>query len=113
MSRNELIEDLYKRSKKLFDRINKASVFEEPLKDSIIVANISQEKDKENNNIKSYDTLEKAELLDYSMKPNGNLDTGKLKESLSNNLNESSENGSPQGGYITSEGHIIRVSMVI
>ena len=111
MSRNELIEDLYKRGKKLFDRINKASVFEEPLKDSIIVANISQEKDKENNNIKSYDTLEKAELLDYSMKPNGNLDTGKLKESLSNNLNESSENGSPQGGYITSEGHIIRVSI--
>jgi len=113
MSRNELFDELYKRSKKLFDRINKASVFEEPIKDQIIVPNITQEQDKENNNIKSYDTLEKAELLDISMKPNGNLDNAKLKESLTNTLNESSENGSPQmgGGYITSEGNIIRVSI--
>ena len=49
-------------------------------KDSIIIANIGKddEKDKENNiNIKSYDTLDKADLIDYSLKPNGILETSK------------------------------------
>ena len=70
-------------------------------------------KEKDNNIIKSYDTLEKAELLDYSLKPNGNLETSKLKESISNTLNESSENGSSnqKGGFITNEGKIVRVAI--
>ena len=116
MSKNEILDALYARSKALQDRLNKASLFEEPLTDSVIIANLNleKEKDKENNNIKSYDTIEKAELLDYSIRPNGNLDTAKMKESLSNSLMESSENGSSiqkGGGYITSGGGVIRVSI--
>ena len=108
MSQKEVIEDLYQRSKKLFERLNHPSLFEEDLKDSVIIANLGNEQDKENNNIKSLDILDKAELLNYSIKPNGNLDNSKLKESISNTLLESSENGSndQKGGYVTSEGVI-------
>ena len=113
MNNNEAFNNLYQRSKKLLERLVRPSEYEVPLKDQIIIANIEKEEDKENNNIKSYDTLDKADLLEYSIKPNGNLDNAKLKESLSKSLNESSENGSPnvRGGFITSEGHIIRVSI--
>ena len=108
MSQKEVIEDLYQRSKKLFERLNHPSLFEEELKDSVIIANLGNEQDKDNNNIKSLDILDKAELLNYSIKPNGNLDNSKLKESISNTLLESSENGSNEqkGGYFTSEGVI-------
>ena len=92
--------------------MNQPSLFEEPLKDSIIVANISKDIEKENNNIKSLDTLDKAELLDYSIKPNGNLDNSRLKDSISNTYLESSENGSVQkGGFITSEGKMVRLAI--
>ena len=114
MSKKEAIaiENLYNRSKKLFERLNQPSLFEEPLKDSIIVANISKDIEKENNNIKSLDTLDKAELLDYSIKPNGNLDNSRLKDSISNTYLESSENGSVQkGGFITSEGKMVRLAI--
>ena len=116
MSKNEILDNLYIRSKELMDRLNKASLFEEPLTDSVIIANLNLEKEKnnQNNNLKSYDTIEKAELLDYSIRPNGNLDNAKMKESLSNSLMESSENGSSiqkGGGYITSSGGVIRVSI--
>ena len=116
MSKNEILDNLYIRSKELMDRLNKASLFEEPLTDSVIIANLNleQEKNNQNNNLKSYDTIEKAELLDYSIRPNGNLDNAKMKESLSNSLMESSENGSSiqkGGGYITSSGGVIRVSI--
>ena len=116
MSKNEILDNLYIRSKELMDRLNKASLFEEPLTDSVIIANLNLEKEKnnQNNNLKSYDTIEKAELLDYSIRPNGNLDNAKMKESLSNSLIESSENGSSiqkGGGYITSSGGVIRVSI--
>ena len=108
MNQKEIFDDLYKRSKKLFEVLNRPSLFEEPLKDSVIIANLDNKQDKENNNIKSLDTLDKAELLNNSIKPNGNLDNSKLKESISNTLLESSENGSTEqkGGYITSEGVI-------
>ena len=53
MSQKEVIEDLYKRSKKLFERLNHPSLFEEELKDSVIIANLGNEVDKENNNIKT------------------------------------------------------------
>ena len=115
MNAKEAFDNLYKRSQKLFERLNNPSLFEEPLKDSIIIANLGKDLDKEkdNNIIKSYDTLEKAELLDYSLKPNGNLETSKLKESISNTLNESSENGSSnqKGGFITNEGKVVRVAI--
>ena len=89
----EIINNLYERSKKLFEHLNQPSLFEEPLKDSIIIANLGKDLDKEANIIKSLDTLDKADLLDYSMKPNGNLDNSKLKDSISNTYLESSENG--------------------
>ena len=92
MSRkNEAFENLYERGKKLFERLNQPSLFEEPLKDSVIIANLGKEND--NNNLKSVDTLDKADLLDYSIKPNGNFDNSKLKDSISNTYLESSENG--------------------
>ena len=108
----EIINNLYERSKKLFEHLNQPSLFEEPLKDSIIIANLGKDLDKEANIIKSLDTLDKADLLDYSMKPNGNLDTSKLKDSISNTYLESSENGSTdqKGGYITSGG-VIRIGI--
>jgi hypothetical protein len=68
----EAFENLYERGKKLFNRLNQPSLFEENLKDSVIIANLG--KDKDNNNLKSYESLDKAELLDYSLKANGNLD---------------------------------------
>ena len=40
-----------KRSKKLFERLNHPSLFEEELKDSVIIANLGNEQDKDNNNI--------------------------------------------------------------
>ena len=65
MAKNkEAFENLYERGKKLFERLNQPSLFEENLKDSIIIANLGNDKDI--NNLKSYDTLDKAELLDYS-----------------------------------------------
>ena len=108
----EIINNLYERSKKLFEHLNQPSLFEEPLKDSIIIANLGKDLDKEANIIKSLDTLDKADLLDYSMKPNGNLDNSKLKDSISNTYLESSENGSTdqKGGYITSGG-VIRIGI--
>ena len=108
MSQKEIIEDLYKRSKRLFERLNHPSLFEKESKDSVILANLGNKVDKENNNIKSLDILDKAELLNYSIKPNGNLDNPKLKDSISNTLLESSEDGSTDqnGGFVTSEGVI-------
>ena len=109
MSKNELFENLYNRTRKICDMLKQPSPFPEEGKDSIIIANIGKddEKDKENNiNIKSYDTLDKADLIDYSLKPNGILETSKLKDSISNSYFESSENGSTakKEGFITSEG---------
>ena len=46
--KKEEFELLYQRGKKLFERLNRPSQFEEPLKDSIIIANIG----KDNNNRK-------------------------------------------------------------
>ena len=113
MSKKEAIaiENLYNRSKKLFERLNQPSLFEEPLKDSIIIANIG--KDKDNINLKSYETLDKAELLDYSLKANGYLDNSKLKDSISNTYLESSDNGnnSRREGFLNSEGKYVKVDI--
>ena len=108
---NEAFKNLYERGKKLFERLNHPSLFEEPLKDSVIIANIGN--DKENNNLKSYETLDKEGLLDYSIKPNGSLDNSKLKESISNTYIESSENGnnSRREGLLNSEGKYIKVDI--
>jgi hypothetical protein len=114
MNNNEAFNNLYQRSKKLLERLVRPSEYEVPLKDQIIIANIEKEEDKENNNIKSYDTLDKADLLEYSIKPNGNLDNSKLKESISNTHLEDSENGSSdqKGGFITSEGKIVKTGIM-
>ena len=116
MSKNELFENLYNRTRKICDMLKQPSPFPEEGKDSIIIANIGKddEKDKENNiNIKSYDTLDKADLIDYSLKPNGILETSKLKDSISNSYFESSENGSTakKEGFITSEGKMVRIDI--
>ena len=109
--KKEEFELLYQRGKKLFERLNRPSQFEEPLKDSIIIANIG--KDKDNINLKSYETLDKAELLDYSLKANGYLDNSKLKDSISNTYLESSDNGnnSRREGFLNSEGKYVKVDI--
>ena len=112
MAKNkEAFENLYERGKKLFERLNQPSLFEENLKDSVIIANLGKGKDI--NNLKSYDTLDKAELLDYSLKANGILDNSKLKDSISNAYIESSENGnnSNREGFVNSEGKFIKVDI--
>ena len=116
MSKNELFDNLYSKTKKLCDMLNQPSLFVEPVKDSVIIANIGNEednKDKENINIKSYDAMDKAELIDYSLKPNGNFEYSKLKDSISNSLMESSENGSTakKDGFLTSEGKMVRIDI--
>jgi len=107
--RKEEFNELYERGKRLFEKLNQPSLFDDKLKDSIIVANLG--KDKDNINIKSYDTLDKAELLDYSLKENGNSDNSKLKESISNSYLEYSENGSKREGLLNSEGKFIKVDI--
>ena len=103
--KNEAFENLYERGKRLFERLNQPSLFEEPLKDSVIIANIGRDKD--NNN------LDNEELLDYSVKPNGSLDNSKLKDSISNTYMESSDNGnnSRRGGLLNSEGKYVKVDI--
>ena len=105
--RKDAIDALYERGRQLFEKLNKPHYFEESLKDSVIIANLGNEKD----NLKSYDTLDKADLLDYSLKANGNLDNSKLKESISNTYLESSENGSKREGLLNSEGKFIKVDI--
>ena len=67
---------------------NNPSLFEVPLKDSVIIANLG--KDKYITNLKSLDCLDKDNLSDYSIKSNGNLDNSKLKDFISNTYIESS-----------------------
>ena len=105
--KKDAIDALYERGKQLFEKLNNPQYFQEPLRDSVIIANFGREKD----NLKSYDTLEKADLLDYSMKPNGNSDSSKLKESISNTYLESSENGSKREGFLNSEGKYVKVDI--
>jgi hypothetical protein len=111
MAKNrEAFENLYERGKKLFERLNQPSLFEDnPLKDSVIIANLGKGKDI--NNLKSYDTLDKADLLDYSLKANGSLDSSKLKESISNTYLESSGNNSKREGILNSDGKFIKVDI--
>ena len=107
MSRkNEAFEILYERGKKLFERLNQPSLFEEPLKDSVIIANLGKEKEKD-------DTLDKVEILDYSLKTNGNFDNSNLKESISYTNLESSENGnnSKREGLLGSEKKYMKVDI--
>ena len=111
MAKNrEALENLYRKGKKLFERLNQPTLFEEnPLKDSVIIANLGKGKDI--NNLKSYDTLDKADLLDYSLKQNGNLDISKLKDSISNTYLESSENNSKREGILNSDGKFLKVDI--
>ena len=109
--KNEEFEKLYERGKKLFEKLNNPSLFEVPLKDSVIIANLG--KDKDITNLKSLDSLDRENLLDYSIKSNGNLDNSKLKDSISNTYIESSENinNSRREGLLNSEGKFIKVDI--
>ena len=104
--KNEAFENLYERGKKLFERLNKPSLFENNLKDSIIIANLEKENNL-NNNIKSYDTIEKAELLEYSLKQNGS--NSKINNTISNL--DSSLNGSKREGFVNSEGKYMKIDI--
>jgi hypothetical protein len=64
--KKDAIDALYERGRQLFEKLNKPHYFEESLKDSVIIANLG--KGNEKDNLKSYDTLDKADLLDYSLK---------------------------------------------
>ena len=108
--KKDAIDALYERGRQLFEKLNKPHYFEESLKDSVIIANLG--KGNEKDNLKSYDTLNKADLLDYSLKANGNLDNSKLKDSISNTYLESSENGSSKReGFLNSEGKFVKVDI--
>ena len=96
MSKKEF-NKIFERGKKLYERLNQPSLFDDHLID------------KDNNNLKSYDTLDNAELLDYSLKQN--IDNSKLKDSISNTYLESSENGSKREGLINSEGKYIKIEL--
>ena len=101
---NEAFENLYDRSKKFLDRLNKVTTYQEPLRDSVITAD--PPKDSNITVIKSYDTLDKAELLEYSLnKENGSLNNSNLKESISNAEDCRFE------GIMNSEGKYIKVDM--
>ena len=95
MSKKEEFNKIFERGKKLIERLNQASLFDDQLLN------------KENNNLKSYDTLDNAELLDYSLKQ----DNSKLKDSISNTYLESSENGSKREGLVNSEGKYIKIDI--
>ena len=109
--KNEEFDKLYERGKKLFEKLNNPSLFEVPLKDSVIIANLG--KDKDITNLKSIDSIDKENLLDYSIKSNGNLDNSKLKDSISNTYIESSENinNSRREGILNSDGKFLKVDI--
>ena len=108
---NEDFDKLYQRGKNLFEKLNNPSLFEVPLKDSVIIANLG--KDKDISNLKSLDSIDKDNLLDYSIKSNGNLDNSKLKYSISNTYIEDSENinNSRREGFVNSDGKFIKVDI--
>ena len=95
MSKKEEFNKIFERGRKLYERLNQASLYDDHLMD------------KENNNLKSYDTLDNVELLDYSLKQ----DNSKLKDSISNTYLESSENGSKREGLVNSEGKYIKIDI--
>ena len=95
MSKKEEFNKIFERSRKLYERLNQPSLFEDHLLDKDI------------NNLKSNDTLNNVELLDYSLKK----DNSKLKDSISNSYLESSENGSKREGLVNSEGKYIKIDI--
>ena len=95
MSKKDEFNKIFERSKKLYERLNQPSLYEDQLMY------------KDNNNLKSYDTLDNADLLDYSVKQ----DNSKLKDSISNSYLESSENGSKREGLVNSEGKYIKIDI--
>ena len=105
---NEDFAKLYERGKNLFNKLNNPALFEIPLKDSVIIANLG--KDKDISNLKSRDSIDKDNLLDYS---NGNLDNSKFKDSISNTYLESSENinNSRREGFLNSDGKFVKVDI--
>ena len=84
--RTEVLESLYDRSKKLMTRLNLALQYEEPLRDSVVIADVPRAETE-----KSYDTVEKAQLMEYSLNGNGSII--KNNDSISNSLLDSQING--------------------